>query len=804
MDTLVQDLRYAYRTLRRSPGFTATALAVLAIGIGATTSIYSIVRAVALRPLPFGEPDRLMFIGERSPAGRAEPVAAANLIDLAAQSRTFESAAMHRGARFVLTGRSVPETLLGANVSSAFFSVLRVQPQQGRAFRPDDEHRARAAVLSHSAWERYFSRDPVIVGQTITLDGIDHSVVGVLPVGFSLWDTDVWVAGFDRALLENRAARNIGAIGRLAEGVSLEQARAELNTISRRLASAYPATNAGWTFRAIPLQEAWLGTYRPASLLLLGAAAFVLLIACANLANLLLQRALARQHEISVRRALGASRVRIVRQMLTESVLLGVLGGALGVLAAAWSLGFVVALIPANTLTHIPGNTDAIHLDLHTLGVAVLASVATGLLFGLAPVSQLFRAKAGGLLPATTRSASAGPQSSFWHRTLVAAQVTLSAILLIAAVLMIQSFWHLQRLPRGYEADNALSFWLSLPQTRYPEPGQREAFFSEVIDRMRALPGVTRVGATTLLSARGRPFIVDEQPPVSRATAATAVYRVATPGYFAAMAIPVLRGRDFVPADRHDSPGVTIVNQTLARTFWANKDAIGQRIHLLGPPEDVSLTVIGVAGDVKESLDPRSPLRLDPRPTVYRPVSQERVNALTLVVRTAPSPLALANDVRRQVAAVDPTIPVMMLQTVRHGLAESMATPRFMTTLLVGFAAVALLLAAVGLYGVIAYSVAQRTKEIGIRIALGAAPRRLSRAILREGLTLTLVGLAFGVVGAFGAVRLIAYSLYGVRETDPVAFTVVPCLLLLVAAGASFVPARRASRVDPLVALHHD
>jgi putative ABC transport system permease protein len=321
---------------------------------------------------------------------------------------------------------------------------------------------------------------------------------------------------------------------------------------------------------------------------------------------------------------------------------------------------------------------------------------------------------------------------------------------------------------------------------------------------MRALPGVTRVGATTLLSARGRPFIVDEQPPVSRATAATAVYRVATPGYFAAMAIPVLRGRDFVPADRHDSPGVTIVNQTLARTFWANKDAIGQRIHLLGPPEDVSLTVIGVAGDVKESLDPRSPLRLDPRPTVYRPVSQERVNALTLVLRTAPSPLALANDVRRQVAAVDPTIPVMMLQTVRHGLAESMATPRFMTTLLVGFAAVALLLAAVGLYGVIAYSVAQRTKEIGIRIALGAAPRRLSRAILREGLTLTLVGLAFGVVGAFGAVRLIAYSLYGVRETDPVAFTVVPCLLLLVAAGASFVPARRASRVDPLVALHHD
>ena len=804
MDTLVQDLRYACRTLRRSPAFVVTAVALLALGIGATTTIYSVVRAVALRPLPFEQPDRLIFLGERSPAGREEPVAAANFIALAAQSRAFESMAMHRGARFVLTGRSVPEAVIGANVSSTFFSVLGVQPQQGRAFVPQDEDGVKAAVLSDAAWERYFSRDPAVVGRTITLDGIDYLVAGVLPVGFSLWDTDFWVAGFDRAILENRAARNMGAIARLAEGVSLDQARAELETISRRLASAYPATNVGWTFRAIALQEAWLGTYRPTSLLLLGAAALVLLIACANLANLLLQRALARQREISVRSALGASRVRLVRQMLTESLLLGLLGGGMGVLAAAWSLGFVVALIPANTLTQIPGSAAAIHLDLHTLGAAIIVSLGTGLLFGLVPATRLFRADAASPLGAPTRSTSAGPESSFWRRTLVAAQVTLSAILLIAATLMIQSFWHLQRLPRGYDPDNALSFWLSLPQLRYPEGPQRDAFFNTVIDRMRALPGVTRVGATALLSARGRSFTVDEQTPVFPDAASTAVYRVATPGYFSTMGIALQQGRDFLPTDRTGTLGVAIVNQTLARTYWPGKDAIGQRIRLLGPPEDVSLTVIGVAGDVKESLDPRSPLRLDPRPTIYRPFSQERANSLTVILRTGMSPLTLANDVRRQVAAVDPNVPVMMLQTVRHGLAASMATPRFMTTLLAGFAAVALLLAAVGLYGVIAYSVTQRTREIGIRIALGARPIQLSRAIVGEGLTLTIIGVAFGIVGAFAAVRLIAHNLYGVTTTDPLAFIVVPCVLVLVAVAASLVPAWRASRVDPLVALRNE
>jgi putative ABC transport system permease protein len=804
MDTLLQDLRYASRTLRRSRAFTATALAVLAVGIGATTTIYTVVRGMALRPLPFEAPDRLMFIGEMSPAGRPEPSAAANVLDVARQSRAFDQIALHRGTRFILTSGAVPESVVGANVSSRFFSVLGVQPQRGRAFLPEDEQTgARTAMLSHSSWVRDFARDPAIVGRTITLNAADFTVVGILPHGFSLWDTDVWVAGFDRAVVENRGARNLGAIGRLAGGVTIEQARAELDILARRLALQYPETNEGWSFRVIPLQDAWLGVYRSTSMILLGAVAMVLLIACGNLANLLLQRALARDREVSIRLALGARPVRIVRQMLTESVLLGVLGGAAGVLAATWSLGFVVALIPANTLTQIPGGAGAIHVDLHTLGVGLAISVATGLLFGLVPAVGMIRGAARGTLRETARRASIGRRGAFWRRTLVTAQVTLAAILLIGATLMIQSFRHLQALPRGYDADTALSFWLTLPEARYPSPNQRDAFFTAVIEAMGALPGVTGAGGVTLLSARGRPFAAAGQPPVSRDGAPTAVYRAATPGYFAAMGIPLVRGRDFSPADRDNTPGAAIVNQMLARSVWGDGDPIGRRLQLPGPLPDQWVTVIGVAGDVKESLDPRQPLRLDPRPTIYRPVKQEPVSSLTVVLRTRPGSPAPAMDVRRQVARLDPAIPVMMLRSVRDGIAESIATPRFNTLLLLGFAALALLVTAVGLYGVIAYSVHQRIHEMGIRLALGAAPAQLLRTIVREGIVLTLAGVALGVAGALGAVRLIAHQLYGIQTTDPVAFTVVPGVIFIVAAVASYLPARRAAGVDPLNALRH-
>ena len=628
-------------------------------------------------------------------------------------------------------------------------------------------------------------------------------MIGVLPPGFSIWNAEVWVAGFDPALLASRTAHNAGAIGRLGRGVTVDQARAELNTIGRQLGLAYPDSNKGWTFRTVPLQEAWLGEYRSGALILLAAVGLVLLIACSNLASLLLERSLARNREISLRLALGASRLRIVSQLLTESMLLGLLGGLAGVLVAYWSLGALIAGIPANTLSQIPGGADAIRLDLHTLGVAVILVLVTGLVFGLAPALRLARADARRGLRETAR-ASSGREGRLWRRGLVVSQIGLSAVLLIGATLMIVSLWKLQRLDRGYDADQGLSFTVMLPQNRYAEPTRRDEFFRTALDRLRELPGVTRAGAMTLLSSRGHPYVADGLPPVSRDAAPQAVYRVASPDYLPTIGIPLVRGRQFTAADGPDAPAVAIVNQTLARTVWPNADPVGRRVQLLAPQADRWVTIVGVAGDVRESLDPRFPLRLEPEPTIYRPTTQEAIGGMSFVLRTAQDPLALAAAVRREIATIDATIPVLMLQSLQQHLNESIATPRFHARLLAAFAALALLLAAVGVYGAISYSVYQRKHEIGIRVAIGASSADVVRATVGEGLVLALIGVGVGILGAFGAVRLIASSLYGVGPTEPLVFLFVSVVLVIVATTASYLPARRAAAIDPLIALRHD
>ncbi len=803
MESLSQDLRYALRMLHRNPGFTVTALLVLALGIGANSTIYTVVRAIGFRPLPFPDPERLVFLGEVGPNGRREAIAPGNFADLASQSAAFERLAMHHGAQFVMTGGRTAEAAAGARVSGGFFSVLGVLPQLGRAFVAGDDRPGAApvAMVTDSFWRSHFSGDPSIVGQSITLDGVDHAVVGVLPPDFRLWTAEVWVAGFEPGQATSRVAHSLGAIGRLRAGTSLERARADLDTVAQRLEAAYPDSNRGWRFRLEPLQEAWLGVYRAPLLVLLAAAGLLLLIACANLANLVLQRSLGRGREVAIRVAVGGSRLRIARQFLTENVLLALLGGLVGLVMARLTLGFIVALIPANTLTQVPGGAEFIRMDLHGILVAFGLSVLTALLFGLVPAWRMTRSDPAGALQEMARGSSAGPRRQLWRRTFAVAQVALSVVLLVSATLMVRSLLQMQRLDRGYDADNALSLYLPLG-ARYRDPGQRLAFIDSALQRLRARPGVVKAGASTLRSGRGRAFAVEAQPLTSPDAAPTAVYRVVTPGYFEALGLPVVKGRAFSGWDHATALAVAMVNQTLARSAWPNQDPLGQRIRFVGPPADGDwLTVVGVAGDVKEALDPRYPLRLDPRPTIYRPMAQDPAEGISLVVRTAGDPKALAATVPDEIGALDATIPVTYLQTLRQRLVESMATPRFNASLLASFAGLALVLTAVGLYGVLAYSVGERTHEIGIRIALGASPGAVLRSVVGEGLKLALLGVLLGGAGALATGRLIAAYLYGVRSTDPAAFACVALVLLAVAVLASYVPARRAAGVDPLIAL---
>jgi predicted permease len=814
MENLLQDLRYGIRMLAKKPAFAAVAVLALALGIGANTAIFSVVNAVLLRPLPFKDPDRLMIVWEDNTklGFPKDTPAPANFVDWRDQNQVFDGMAAVATQTFNLTGAGEPEKLEGQRVSASFFPLLGVEPTLGRSFLPEEDRPEgeRVVIMSHGLWQRRFGSDPAIVGKPLTLNGQPYTVVGVMPKSFRFPDpfeseteeNSVWVPiAFSSQEASNRGGHYLLVYARAKPGVTVKQAQADMNTIAARLQQQYPDTNTSLGAVVTSLHEQVVGDIRPALLILLGAVAFVLLIACANVANLLLARAAARQKETALRTALGASRSRLIAQFMTESVLLAALGGAVGLLLAVVGMRVLVALMPANL-----SQAKDINIDAKVLGFTLLVSLVTGVIFGLAPALHASRPDLNESLKEGGKG-TAGVARSRVRGLLVISEVALALVLLIGAGLLINSFLRLRSVDPGFNADNLLTMKVVLPRLKYPDPVRRTAFYDELLQRVSSLPGVQSAGVTTNLpltfkgnnggvTIEGRPEPAPDERPI-------VITRTVSPDYFRTMNIPVLKGRQFSPQDTADKPGVVIVSEATARQFWPGEDAIGKRIKLGGFNSDAPwLSVVGVAKDVRQfELD------IAPKPQAYFPYAQMTYSYLAprdLVVRTSGDPLGLAAAVRGEVWAIDKDQPVSNVATMEQILSNSVARQRFNMLLLVIFAAVALVLAAVGIYGVISYSVTQRTHEIGIRMALGATSKDVLTLVVGQGLKLVSAGVGIGLGSAFVLTRLMQSLLFGVSATDPTTFAAISAVLVAVAMLASYVPARKATKVDPMVALRYE
>jgi putative ABC transport system permease protein len=808
---LSQDLRFGVRMLLKNPGFTVVAVLALALGIGANSAIFSVVNTVLLRPLPYQDPERLMMVWEdRSKSGfpRDTP-AAGNFTDWRDQSQAFEGMAAIASQSFNLTGTGEPERIDGKRVSANLFQLLGVEPQLGRAFLPEEDQPGgnRVAVMSHGLWQRRFGSDPNLVGQALTLNGASYTVVGVMPPHFQFpsHTDELWVPiAFTQQEAANRGRHFLQVIARTKPGVTLEQAQTELNTIAARLQQQYPNTNNNVGAAVVPLHEQVVGDIKPALLILLGAVGFVLLIACANVANLLLARAAVRQKEITIRIALGASRLRLIRQFLTESILLAALGGAVGLLLSLWGVGLLRTFIPENI-----SQAASITIDAKVLGFTLLVSLLTGLIFGLAPATQTSNFNLNETLKEGGRDSAAGSRGNRIRGVLVIAEVAVSLILLIGAGLLINSFMRLRQLDPGFRADNLLTMQIVLPELKYPDQARRSVFYTELVSRIEALPGVksaalanwiplVRQGDSIGISVEGQP-----DPAPGQGQRPSVVTRVVSPHYFQTMGIQLLQGRGFVEQDKADAPAVAIVSEAMARRFWPGQDPLGKRI-TPGPATSTSpddwITVVGVAKDVRQFE-----LVADPKPQMYMSYVQAGFFAPRhLVVSTSVEPLGLAAAVRKTVWEIDKDQPVSNIRTMDEVLSESIARQRFSMLLLGIFAAVALVLAAVGIYGVMSYSVAQRTREIGIRMALGAQRSDVLKLTVGGGLKLVLIGVAIGLTVAFLLTRVMSSLLFGVSATDPTTFIIISLVLIGVALLASYIPARRATKIDPMVALRYE
>ncbi len=794
METLLQDVRYAIRMLFKKPGFTTVVLITLALGIGANTAIFSVVNGVLIQPLPFKEPDGLVAVREANPKFSNEPIGASfpNFTDWKEQNQVFEHMAAFRVQYFTLIGEDEPLRVTGQCVSSAFFPMLRAEPVLGRTFLPEEEkpgHR-KVVVLSHGFWQRRFGGDPAVLARTLTLDGSPFTVVGVMPAGFRfLKDADLWTPlDVPAALQQMRGARFLQVVARLKPEMSLEQARAGMGTLAQQLESEYSQSNSGWGVSLVSLRDKLVGNVRLGLLVLLAAVGFVLLIACANVANLMLTRGATRQKEIAIRVALGAGRRRVIQQLLTESTLLGLLGGGLGLLLALWGIDALRALSPSN----LP-RIEEIRIDGRVLGFTLIVSLFTGLLFGLAPARQATRID----LQETLKE---GGGSSIRSRRLlrgllVISEIALSLILLVGAGLLGRSFLTLLSVDPGFRTENLLTMEISLPQYKYRQAHQRTEFFQQLLERAESLPGVRSVALTTILPLSGseskNSFGIEGR---ENADANWASLRLISPDYFRTMAIPLRNGRTFETRDAKDPPDAVIINETLARRFWPDEDPVGKRI-LFG---DSGPIIVGVVGNIKHAG-----LEAEYEPEMYVPFP-EQSSQLVLVARADSEAIALAGPLRALVHSIDKDQPVENFSTMEEVVSRSVAQPRFLAILLGVFATLALALAAVGVYGVMAFSVTQRTHEVGIRMALGAQPSDILRLVVVEGMSLALIGVAAGLLGSFAVTRLMSSLLYRVSAADPITFIVISLLLTGVALGASFIPARRALKVDPMVALRHE
>ena len=812
MESLRQDLAYGLRTLVKNPGFTIVAVLALALGTGANTAIFSVINGVLLRPLPFQEPDRLVMVWTNNTKSN-QPQSAISVPDFLdyRDNGVFEQIACLSYDDFNLTGGDQPEHIQGTMVSANFFSVLGVRPQLGRAFLPNEDQAGadRVVIISNGLWKRRFGEDPALLNQTIQLNGAAFTVVGVAPPEFQSPEKgdDLWVPmsfdGADRLRipsisgpedLKKRFRRFLKAVARLKPGVALNSAQAEMSTIAGRLEQQYPDSNAGIGINLVPLHRQIVGDIKPALLLLLVAVGLVLLIACANVANLLLARAAARQKEIAIRIAVGAGRARLIRQLLTESVMLAIVGGALGLVLAWVGLRVLIRINPAN----VP-RLDEIGIDGYVLGFTMLVSVLTGLLFGLVPSLQASRPDLNETLKEGARGSTGGIGRQRVRSILVVTEVALTQMLLIGAGLMIKSFYSLQQVNPGFNADRILTMQVTLPPVKYAEDTQITAFYEQALKRIEALPGVQAASAATSLPLTGnsltRRFTIDGRAPASTNERLLATYFAISPDYFRAMGIRLVSGRSFTDQDRDKSQQVIIINDTMRRRFWPDEEPIGKHISIVAEA-GLSREIVGVVADVKHSsLDAESGLE------IYEPYLQFPWSFMALAVRTAADPLRLAPVVRDEILAIDRGQPVYDVKTMAEIVGDSVSQPRLYMLLLGIFAAIALVLSAVGIYGVMNYSVNQRKHEIGIRMAIGAQPSDILKMVVGQGMLLASIGVGIGVVAAFFLGRIIEMLLFGVSGRDPVTFVGLPVVLVLVSLLSSYVPARRATRVDPMIAL---